>query len=388
MTLCYHPAVKPRRALPAGVLLTCAVFLLAACGSVASPEGWAAPVFDGDIAYVFLDDHELSAVALDQNSGRVLWRFPDDRFGNEENIEIDGVYTEPVVDGDFIYLGGFEGEIYAIGRDDGRLRWTTAGNYDIKGSIVGGPILVQGTLVFGTTDGYIYRIQASDGSPFPGWPEDGLSFSKKGVWAPPVARGDTLYVATMSGRVHAIDLASGQERWTRPFEGDSGAIAELAELDDNGPLFVPTLGRNVFLLDPESGRAIGVAIEATDWVWTQPAVADGTLFYGDFAGRLFAVDITTQEVLWTARTDGRVKGGAAIVGDYVVFVDESPAVTFVNRQSGEVRNRVALTDAGRIRASATEREGVAYVVSTNGKLFRADPGNFSVVEIPIASLSQ
>jgi outer membrane protein assembly factor BamB len=123
-------------------------------------------------------------------------------------------------------------------------------------------------------------------------------------------------------------------------------------------------------------------------VWTRPAIADSFAYYGDFAGELFALDISNATIAWTAETDGRVKGGPAVVGDYVVFVDESPAVIFVNRETGEVRNRVALQDAGRIRAGATARHGVAYVVSTNGKLFRANPANFSVSEIPIAGLNQ
>jgi outer membrane protein assembly factor BamB len=380
--------VKLRRALPAGVLALCSILLLAACGPTADPEGWAAPVFDGDTVYVFLDDDHLSAVQLDDNSGVILWTFPDDNLTSEEEVELKGVYTEPIVDGDFIYFGAYDGEVYAVGRADGRLRWTTEGQLNIKGSIVGGPVLVDASLIFGTTDGHVYRVQASDGAPFPGWPQAGISLSKKGIWAPPVVQGGTVYVATMAGEVHALELATANQVWAEPFEGDRGAIADLASLDGAGPLFVPTLGRHVYLLDPATGQSVGAGAAATHWVWTRPAVSGSVAYYGDFAGELFAIDITNATIAWTAATDGRVKGGPAVVGDYVVFVDESPAVIFVNRESGEVRNRVALQDAGRIRAGATARDGIAYVVSTNGKLFRADPGNFSVSEIPIAGLNE
>jgi outer membrane protein assembly factor BamB len=362
--------------------------LLAACGRTANPEGWAAPVFDGDVAYVFLDDHHLTAVQLEGNSATALWVFPDDDLEAEKDIELDGVYTEPIVDGDLIYVGAYEGEVYALGRDDGRLRWATDDQLNIKGSIVGGPTLDGETLVFGTTDGYLYRIQAADGSPAPGWPAGGVNLSKKGIWAPPVVRDGVAYLATMNGEVHAVDLASGDEVWTEPFDGESGAIADIAALNDSGRLFVPTLGRSVFIVDSESGAAIGAATPANDWVWTRPAVSATTAFYGDFSGELFALNIATGALEWTASTDGRVKGGPAVVGDFVVFVDESPAVIFVNRESGEIRNRVPLDDAGTIRAGVTEREGMAFVVSTNGKLFRADPSNFSVVEIPVVGRNQ
>ena len=60
---------------------------------------------------------------------------------------------------------------------------------------------------------------------------------------------------------------------------------------------------------------------------------------------------------------------------------------FVNRETGDIRNRVKLADAGTIRANVVARDGVAYVVTTKGKLFKADPSNFSVVEVPIVSTS-
>jgi outer membrane protein assembly factor BamB len=286
-----------------------------------------------------------------------------------------------------IYFGAYDGEVYAVGRTDGRLRWSTDGPAAVTGSIVGGPTLVDGTLVFGTTDGFVYRINAADGTPAPGWPESGVSLSKKGIWAPPVVQAGVVFLATMAGDVHALDLATGASIWAEPFEGDSGAIADLVALDSNF-LFVPTLGRVVYIVDSATGTAVSEGAAATHWVWTRPAVADSVAYYGDFGGELFALDIPTATIAWTASTAGRVKGGPAVVGDYVVFVDESPAVVFVNRETGEVRNRVPLQDSGRIRAGATARDGVAYVVSTNGKLFRADPSNFSVSEIPIAGLNQ
>jgi outer membrane protein assembly factor BamB len=60
----------------------------------------------------------------------------------------------------------------------------------------------------------------------------------------------------MAGTVHALDLETAAELWAEPFEGDRGAIADLAALDGDGALFVPTLGRHVYLIDPETGNPL------------------------------------------------------------------------------------------------------------------------------------
>lgn len=386
LTTCYAALVNRARLPAAGALVVAFALLATACAGAAEPEGWAPPVFDDGEALLFLEKDELSAVAFDGETATVLWTFPDGNLTSEEDIDIESVYTEPVIAGEFIYLGGYEGQIYAIGRGDGRLRWSTDGQLDIDGSIVSGPVLAGDRLLFGTTEGFVYAVDAADGSPYEGWPEDGLKLSGRGVWATPIVRDNVVYLGTMDGKLSAIDLVTVTEVWSEPFSAESGAIAELSEATD-GRLFVATLGKQVFFVEEDTGTQAGRTIDATAWVWTRPAIEGDVAYYGDFDGSLYSVDINTQSVIWTAETDGRVKAGPAVVGDWVVFADESPAVVFVHRESGQVRNRVPISDAGTIRASVRELDGFAYVVTTQGKLFRANPENFSVVEIPIVGSS-
>jgi len=377
--------MKPRL-LAVGVFLLAVALFAAGCAGVANPEGWAPPVFEGDDILLFLDKEELSAVAYDGTSAVVLWTFPDENLTSEKDIKLRSVYSEPVVDDDTVYIGSYEGDIYAIGRSDGRLRWSTEGQVSVSGSIVSGPVLSQGRLVFGTTEGFLYSVDAADGRPTEGWPRDGLSLSNRGIWATPIVESGVVYVGTMDSKLRAIDLATGEEVWEQPFEAGAGAIAELASASD-GTLFVATLGKEVFIVEKSTGLQVGESVTANGWIWTRPAIDAGIAYYGDFDGSLFALDITSQKTEWTEKTDGRVKSGPAVVGEWVIFADESPAVSFVNRETGQIRNRVPIVDAGKIRANVVGRDGVAYVVTTKGRLFKADPSNFSVVEVPIGGTS-
>jgi len=384
MAVCwYHDAVKSPRAVLAGLVLVLVAAAAAGCGGVADPEGWSPPHFEDSTVYLFLDKDRLSSVTLGGDGGTVAWSFPDDDLSAEEDIKIVSSYGEVIVDGDVVYFGGYEGQVYAVSRETGRLRWTTEGAASIDGGIVDGPILVDGKLFFGTTEGKVYALSAADGRVADGWPASGVDVGR-GVWASPVVSGTTLFVATMGGKVYALSIADGTPVWAAPFESGRGAIPALS-LAGESTLFVPTLGRRVYLVDTQSGQAIGEPLVTADWVWTDPVVADGVAYFGDFGGHLHALDITTGREVWAraVTVDEKVKAGPAVVDGMLVFADHGPTVYFVALEDGEVLNSVPLPTDGTVRARVVAEGGFAYIVTTKGKLFRANPANRSVVEVPI-----
>src|SRR5690606_37090665 len=131
------------------------------------------------------------------------------------------------------------------------------------------------------------------------WPEGGVRFGK-GIWASPVLYGDNVLVASMDGEVAAIRVADASPAWAESFEAD-GAITELALIDTGGGevLFVPSIDRHVYLLDPATGQQVG-GFTAEDWIWTTPAFDPGSnvAYFGDFSGNVYALDITTSQLAW------------------------------------------------------------------------------------------
>ncbi len=368
---------------PVAVAIGLFALLAAACGNVANPEGWAAPVFDDDTVYYFPDKDRLDAVAFTRDgAGARLWTFPDKNLEDEEDIDIEAVYGEPVVDGDRIYFAGWEGEAYAVSATSGRLLWTTKGRLDITGSVVSGPKLHEGILYIGTTEGRVYAITTENGTAAPEWPEGGLRLSK-GIWAPPIIANDRLYIATMDGDLHALSLVNGTPLWAEPFNAGRGAVPDLAMLNET-TLWVPTLGKRVFFVDAETGTEVGTPVETADWVWTRPEIAETNAFFGDFGGIVHALDITTYAQLWQTASDTKIKASPVLIGDTLVIADRTPAVIFLDADTGQRKNTVPLLNAGTVRANVVERDGVAYILTTRGQLFRADPERLSVVPIAIA----
>lgn len=395
----------PRRLL-AGPLLVGIVFLATACIRTANPEGWASPSLDGSTVFYLAAKDRVSASSLAPDGQPAAtaesWHFPDKSRADQKEIKVDAVYSEPVFDGQALYFASYNGQVFAL-NGDGTLRWRFK---DVQGSVLAGPILVGEALVFGSTEGRLYALRKADGVPVAGWPKDGLKFDK-GIWAPPVALGGTVYVATMGGEVAAVSAGDASLRWQRSFKAD-GAIAELQLLDD-GHLFAASLNHHVYIVDPASGRRL-LDFEASDWVWAGAAFRDGVAYFGDFAGKVYALDITTGTTKWQPyETHQRVKSAPAIVDDVLVLVDRAPTVHFIDLKTGNRLNSVSLKDviqgdAGTVRADVlpyaaalqgrqtlttlATKPDHALVSTTKGKLFIANPAKRTVEAVQIGGVSK
>lgn len=359
------------------LVLAVAVFS-SGCVGFSEPRGWAAPVFDGDTVYLFVDRDEFAAVALDEFGGEARWVFPDGDLDAESEIDLEAVYAPPLFAGDRIILAGFSGEMVALGPEGrfiaGRGSWHRD---DVEGSIVGGATLAGERFVFGTTEERLYVRNVVDGGAVAPWPVDGREVDGE-IWSQPVVVGNTLYVGTMAGNLYAFDLESGQALWASPFDA-GGAIADLSFIG-NGVLFVPTLRGEVWLVDAAAGTALREPFQAEGWVWTRPAIRDGVAYFGDFEDFVYAWDMDSGRTLWTYQAENKVKAQGVIIGETLIVGDEGGTVHFVDLASGVRRNAVKLDGAGKIRAGLVEKEGFAWVLGTEGRLYRADPETLTVIE--------
>jgi outer membrane protein assembly factor BamB len=192
----------------------------------------------------------------------------------------------------------------------------------------------------------------------------------------------------MAGELWAYDIASGQPKWDQPFEA-SGAIADLALIDEDR-LFVPSLDNKVYLVETATGAQLGDAFVADDWIWTRPAFANGVAYFGDFSGKVYALDISGDGPVpadgWAAPYDTgtRIKAAPVVIGDTLVIATRDPEIHFVDITNARPLNRVPIEGAGTVRAGLLEYDGMAIIATTKGRLFLADPEAWRVVPLEVA----
>ena len=247
------PATSP--AIAAGVLVVSAgdgVYGLdAATGAVrwqlpAEAPVKSAPAIDGGSVYVGLPDGSLAAVDL--QTGALRWR-----------TSVGGAITRaPSVADSLVFAGGDGGHVAAARTADGTVAWRAEvgpGNVGTT-AVRDGVVYATSGLGAGADAAHVlvaleestgverWRFSASSGEElYVGAIGDGLAYVvgldgfvyalRQGtvVWShdagAPIGSvaalaGGLLYVSASSGRVLALDAASGAERWTIQLEGDAG----------------------------------------------------------------------------------------------------------------------------------------------------------------------
>jgi outer membrane protein assembly factor BamB len=95
--------------------------------------------------------------------------------------------------------------------------------------------------IFGTRDRWLHAVRP-DGSL--AW-----EFRGEGAFGPPAIEGDTVYVGSADGRLYALAVPTGQERWRYRAEEDLTTRPAIA----HGAVFVASLGDTLFCVDAASG---------------------------------------------------------------------------------------------------------------------------------------
>lgn len=343
------------------------------------PEGWASAAIVADSSTAIVPAGSDRVAAIDLATGQQLWRFPDAaRFPDQAKLKLRAVYGQAIIDAGTVYFADYDSQVFALNLSDGSLRWKL--DTGISGKIISGLSAQGDLLAFGTGDGYLYQIRKADGTPAPGWDRAGRNLGSA-IWAAPVYGGDVIYVATMGGEVRALRSADGSDAWSQPF-GISAAIAELTPLGASR-LFVPTLDGRVFLLDTATGTPVGNPFKASNWVWSRPAFRDNTVYFGDFQGMVYALDITAAgfQRRWEQKVSGRVKSGPLLIGNELIVATRDSLVYFLAAADGKQDNNVPVLNSGTIRANVTEYRGSGLIVTTKGGLFLADPQRFTVAPV-------
>lgn len=201
-----------------------------------------------------------SAWAIDQRSGRVLWRkrLP----GRAE--------SSPLLAAGRVVFGSESGTVYAVDPATGRTVWT----YSAAGSVKAGLALSKGMLVFGDYGGQVQAISARTGRPI--WSANpGGRFYSTGA----IAWG-RFYVGNVDGRLYSYTL-SGDLAWARQTGAYVYSSPAVAQPDGGVP----------------------------------------TVYAGSYSGAFTAWDARSGAELWSHQAGGKISGGATVIDGTVWFND-------------------------------------------------------------------
>jgi len=341
------------------------LLLFSACGQIAGPQGWAAPVAVDSTILVTLERGKLSAI--DQQTSQETWQFPSK---DAKDMDLKAIYGTPVTGDGRAYVGAFDGTFYALDLATGQVLWQqTTG-----GAIVGGAALADGTVYVGSSDNKLYAFDAASGAYR--WP----AFEAQGdIWSTPVVDQGTVYVTSMDKRVYALDAATGQPKWPKPF-GANGAVPSTPALAGDR-LYVGALDNRLYALDKATGE-VAWSFKADNWFWCDPLVVNGVVYVGGLDHQVYALDAATGEPRWAKPFPAKapIRAQPALAGGALVVADQDGYVYGLDPATGQERWPSIALESG-VLANPLVMDNEVFLSARNGNLLRVDAetGSFSLV---------
>jgi outer membrane protein assembly factor BamB len=337
--------------------------LLVGCANVASPEGWSPPTLDeegGELLFVSMSDGKISALNAEDYS--IVWEFPEsDDFAcgteAEETHDLEGIYGAPAIGEDLVYIGAYNGDVYALTKEDGACQWS----FSTDDPIVGGLVLGDGRLFVPSTDGRLYLVNPETG-------EEIQRIDTGEIWATPTFADGYIYVSTMDGEVWKLATDPTVPGWEGQFKVSAGLLTQPTLAEDL--VLAGGIGGNLYGINAATGEESWSFGGARNWYWGRPFV-DGDLIYAsNLDGKVYAVNAATGEEVWSFDTKGEIRSAPVISGDTLVVVNIAGEVFGLAPETGEPRWDTELEQT--VHADPLAVDNGTLIVSRRGNLFLLD----------------
>jgi outer membrane protein assembly factor BamB len=292
--------------------------------------------------------------------------------------DLGGLPTTPIVVDGVVYVGGTSGVVMALDRATGKVRWRTKPS----GFTIGPTgVAVAGGRVFGLKGSTgVIAYDAEDGHEL--WSNDIVETKTTGIDIQPVVHDGLVLASTVPvsvqgiytggdhGVVHALDAATGAERWT--FDTvEEGLWGDPAVNSGGGAWYPPAI-------DPERGLVYFGIANPAPFPGTK-AFPNGTSRPGDnlYTDSLVALDLRTGELEWYVQVTphdlfdrDQVMALLARTADGAVVVSagKSGVVVGIDPDTGEERWRTEVGTHSNDDLTALDGETSVYPGTYGGVL--------------------
>ncbi|MCH8205615.1 MAG: PQQ-binding-like beta-propeller repeat protein [Chloroflexi bacterium] len=339
--------------------------MLAACSTIGNPEGWSGAAVSDDALYIGTREGTVRAIYLGRAEdgemvpeggrelGEIIWEF--ELRGDEQ---FRAVYGTPAVFEDVVYVGGYDGYLYALSREGDpefprqpKLLWQERvgrGVDDDVDPIVATPVVAEGLLLVASSDGYLYAYDVDARA------EVWRFRTGDKVWSTPVVGNGVVYFGSMDKNVYAVSLEDGTELWR--YRTDGAVVAAPAHAE--GRIYIGSLDSVFYALNAASGVVEWRFEGANSWFWGEAIVSGGIVLAPSLDGNLYALDAGTGALRWTVETEGAIVGSPAVVFDMVAIPSNDGRIRLARLRDGAQLDACNLGE--KVRTPLVEKDGHIY----------------------------
>ena len=326
------------------------------------------------------DDGPAMFRSSESHSGAYASAPADQYAGLQWRYQTGGaVRSSPVVGDGAVYVGSSDGGLYALDAASGSLRW----RFDAGSAVLSSPATANGRVYLQGYDGTVYALDARSGATLwqrktgtdvalPWGHESGEFY----VSSPAVA-GGVAYVGAYDGVLYAVDVRDGRIIWRYATAGstlrsagfgyDRRSIQSSPAVGD-GAVFVGSRDGSLYAVEANSGTLRWSVSANVFWYIGSPAFHDGLVFADNSDARFVqALDARTGKEVWRFKNDTNFFSSPAVAGNAVYAGDFNGSFFALDERTGRKLWRVRTQD--RILSSAAVAGRRAYVGSDDGAVY-------------------
>lgn len=222
-------------------------------------------------------DGEVVAIAV--GTGAVRWR---SHVGASE--------TSPLLVNGRVYVGGWDGKIYALDAQTGRRLWS----FQTGGAVKGGLASSGPNVYVGSYDGHVYALDAVTGKLV--WrasARPGL-FRHATFYATPAVAYGRVYIGSTDGNVYSFGATSGELRWSH----HTGSYVYGSAAVSHARVFVGSYDHSFYAFNAATGTELW-RFTANGKISGSATVIDGVVYFASLGGKTYALDTRSGHLLWS-----------------------------------------------------------------------------------------
>jgi outer membrane protein assembly factor BamB len=331
-------------------------------------------MFRGNLAHTGVYD----AIGVPRLTG-VQWKFHTGGL----------IISSPVLANGSVYVGSTDGYLYAVDVDSGKLKW----KFETKARVVSSPAVAGGLVYFSSYDGWFYAVNAADGKPKWKFNNGGeRRYAAKHIHgalpagetmpdpfdcylSSPAVWNGAVYFGSGDGNIYALNASTGELKW----KFHTGDVVHASPAISGGTLFVGSWDSYFYAIDATSGKeqwrfktGEDPGIHNQVGIQSSAAVADGVVYFGCRDSNLYALDAMTGKKRWSFSTKPSwVISSPAILNGKVYFATSDSAL-FYGLDALAGRQIILLRFKFPFFSSPAIAGNTVYIGSHDGKLTAID----------------
>ncbi len=256
--------------------------------------------------YLVVNGDDASVYILNKTNGQLLHRV---KLAND-------AYAKPLIVGDSIYIKTLNGTVYRIELATGKKVWRyDHGSPEIILKASSSPILYQGAIICGFSDGALVGLDVNKGHPLfqqhIAFPRGASDIERLvDVDTNPLIDGNKLYVASYQGEIGAYSLTEGSFLWHK-------SASSFHDLAFDGQTLVMVSSRDrIWAYDKQTGTVLWRQNGLYGRGLTAPVIWQGYIWVGDRTGIIHGISPKTGQFVSQRHLPGSMVSAMVTHGKY------------------------------------------------------------------------